>query len=186
MPNKTIYVRDEDARLWELAERLSGGSVSSLITEALRRYVAQHRPNSVTLPTGRILVVRYAGKYGAIKAIDQASEKRGGFIRYAWWYQPDGSGSFISSTAETGYGETRDYVPTNGEPGIGTIRHTPSLEIGPIELEWSMASDGYGYVYNGPPGHHSEEYELGLTNDTDISRVDGARLDFPQWASPNS
>jgi hypothetical protein len=186
MPNKTIYVRDEDAKLWEMAERLAGGSVSSLITEALRRYVAQHRPNSVTLPTGRILVVRYDGKYGAIKAIDQASEKRGGFIRYAWWYQPDGSGSFISSTAETGYGETRDYAPRDGGPDIGTIRQTPSLEIGPVELEWSMASDGYGYVYYGPPGNHSEEYELALTNETDISRVDGAHLDFLQWASPNS
>src|SRR3712207_5650116 len=97
MPTKTLYVRDEDVPLWEQAEKLAGGSASALITEVLRNYVAQfYSGNSVRLPTGRILVVRYAGKYGAIQAIDQASEERGGFIRYAWWYQPDGSGSFIS------------------------------------------------------------------------------------------
>ena len=38
-PNKTIYVREADAEVWEKAEKLAGGSVSALITEALRRYV---------------------------------------------------------------------------------------------------------------------------------------------------
>jgi hypothetical protein len=73
-----------------------------------------------------------------------------------------------------------------GESGISSIHQTPRLEIGPIELEWSMASDGYGYVYFGPPGARSEEYELALTDETDISRVDGTRLDFLQRALPDS
>jgi hypothetical protein len=46
MPNKTIYVRDADVELWEKAEKLSGGSVSRLIAEALRRYVAEREKNS--------------------------------------------------------------------------------------------------------------------------------------------
>ncbi len=41
MPNKTIYVREADREVWEKAERLAGGSVSALITEALRRYVEE-------------------------------------------------------------------------------------------------------------------------------------------------
>lgn len=41
MPNKTIYVKDSDRELWERAERLGGGSVSALLTEALRKYVEE-------------------------------------------------------------------------------------------------------------------------------------------------
>ena len=41
MPNKTIYVKDADREIWEKAEELAGGSVSALITEALRRYVEE-------------------------------------------------------------------------------------------------------------------------------------------------
>ncbi len=41
VPNKTIYVREADTELWDKAEKLAGGSVSSLITEALRRYVEE-------------------------------------------------------------------------------------------------------------------------------------------------
>lgn len=41
MPNKTVYVRQGDEEVWEKAEKLAGGSVSSLISEALRRYVEE-------------------------------------------------------------------------------------------------------------------------------------------------
>ncbi len=40
MPNKTIYVRDEDVSLFEEAEKLGGDSLSGIIAEALRRFVA--------------------------------------------------------------------------------------------------------------------------------------------------
>ena len=43
MPNKTIYVRDEDISLFEEAERLGGDSLSGIIAEALRRFVAVKR-----------------------------------------------------------------------------------------------------------------------------------------------
>ena len=41
VPNKTIYIREADADVWQRAEKLAGDSVSALITEALRRYVEQ-------------------------------------------------------------------------------------------------------------------------------------------------
>jgi hypothetical protein len=43
MPNKTIYVRAEDVSLFEEAEKLGGDSLSSVIAEALRRFVATKR-----------------------------------------------------------------------------------------------------------------------------------------------
>ena len=39
MPNKTIYVKDEDLNLFEEAEKLGGESLSGVIAEALRRFV---------------------------------------------------------------------------------------------------------------------------------------------------
>ena len=43
MANKTIYVKDEDLQIFEEAEKLGGDSLSSVIAEALRRFVAVKR-----------------------------------------------------------------------------------------------------------------------------------------------
>lgn len=39
MPNKTIYVSDSDLPLFQRAQELAGGNLSSAITAALRKYV---------------------------------------------------------------------------------------------------------------------------------------------------
>ena len=39
MPNKTIYVSDDDLRLYQRAQELAGGNLSAAIAAALRRYV---------------------------------------------------------------------------------------------------------------------------------------------------
>lgn len=39
MPNKTIYVSEEDLPIFERAQELSGANLSSAISQALRRYV---------------------------------------------------------------------------------------------------------------------------------------------------
>ncbi len=154
----------------------------SRLASELEESLAPERPyysgNAVGLPTGFILVVRHQGKYGAVKAIDQASADRGGFIRYAWWYQPDGSGSFINLNTQTGYGETHDHVPGVPETQPPPPSWWPELEIGPIKLEWSLSWDGYGYVYFGTHNSNHEEYELAITDKVDISKVEASRLEF--------
>lgn len=124
--------------------------------------------NAVGLPDGNILVVRHSGRYGAVKALQQTGTDRGASIRYQWWYQPNGSGSFSDTSVQSGYGETREDYPGP----------SPQLEVGPIELEWSVSGEGYGYVYFGPPGRHSQEYELALTYEADITRIRGTQLNF--------
>src|SRR5262245_33329451 len=45
-PRRSVYVRAEDQAIWDEAERLAqvrGDSLSPLIAQALREYVAQHR-----------------------------------------------------------------------------------------------------------------------------------------------
>ncbi|MET8149231.1 EXLDI protein [Actinoplanes sp. NPDC049668] len=39
MPNKTIYVSDDDLPLYQRAQELAGGTLSAAITSALRRFV---------------------------------------------------------------------------------------------------------------------------------------------------
>jgi EXLDI family protein len=39
MPNKTIYVSDDDLELYQRAQELAGGNLSAAIAAALRRYV---------------------------------------------------------------------------------------------------------------------------------------------------
>ena len=39
MPNKTIYVSDDDLPLFQRAQEIAGGKLSAAITAALRRYV---------------------------------------------------------------------------------------------------------------------------------------------------
>ncbi len=39
MPNKTIYVSDDDLQLYQRAQELAGGNLSAAIAAALRRYV---------------------------------------------------------------------------------------------------------------------------------------------------
>ena len=43
MPNKTIYVSEQDASLFEEAKNLAGEALSSVIARALREFVARHQ-----------------------------------------------------------------------------------------------------------------------------------------------
>jgi hypothetical protein len=42
MPQKTVYIRDEDLPLWEEAAKLSDGSLASVLADALRAHVERH------------------------------------------------------------------------------------------------------------------------------------------------
>lgn len=43
MPNKTIYVSQNDALIFEQAQQIAGEALSSVIAKALREYVARHQ-----------------------------------------------------------------------------------------------------------------------------------------------
>ena len=46
MPNKTIYVREEDLPVFEEAEKLGGDSLSAVIAQAVKRFVQVKRAES--------------------------------------------------------------------------------------------------------------------------------------------
>ena len=123
--------------------------------------------NAVGLLTGKILVIRKDSKYGAVLAVDQSSDKRGSFIKYAWWYQPDGSGQFLSPSTISGFGEAKESYPGSA----------PILNVGPIAVEWSIGGDGQGWVYfHGP--FSSSGCALAPTSEVDISKINAEVLHF--------
>ncbi len=166
--------------LEQLRSRLLALDVErSNLVHRVSGFLSSRRPvdseNGFGLPTGPILLVRFQGKVGALKAVDQASDSRGKFIRYAWWYLPDGSTDFSVPGVEFGFGETGEHLSSS-----------PKVEIGPIKLTWSMGGDGLGWVYYGNSAG-SPDYELAITREVDISRVDAKHFEFfphPKYRKP--
>ena len=75
MPNKTIYVSDADATLFEEAKEIAGVALSSVISKALREYVSRHTKKEHGMKEISLLV----GKY------DAELEKRFIGVRVAGW-----------------------------------------------------------------------------------------------------
>ncbi|HWI54412.1 MAG TPA: hypothetical protein VNT57_01860 [Desulfobacteria bacterium] len=159
-------VRQIETLLRELRESaLRHEEAEAKLRSIITNVQPPHGKRAMRLLTGQILLIRHLGKYAAVQAIDQASADRGGYIRYVWWYQPDGSGVFTAPETLTGFGET-------GE-GKGN-----QLEIGPLKLSWSKSDDGTGWVYFGPTIVPSPDFELAYTSETDIAKIDAAAFVF--------
>lgn len=58
MPNKTIYVSDNDAPLFEEAKNIAGTALSSVITQALKEYVTRQQKKAKGMQEVKILVGR--------------------------------------------------------------------------------------------------------------------------------
>jgi len=41
MPNRTIYIKLEEIKLWDRAREISAGKIASVVIEALKKYVAE-------------------------------------------------------------------------------------------------------------------------------------------------
>ncbi|MCL2140376.1 MAG: EXLDI protein [Dehalococcoidia bacterium] len=59
MPNKTIYVSQNDISVFDEAQQIAGEAMSSVIAKALREYVARHQEKSRGM---REISVRVGGK----------------------------------------------------------------------------------------------------------------------------
>jgi hypothetical protein len=72
VPNKTLYVKEADMQLWKEAEKLSGGRVSALVADALRRYVEEEKRKQEDMNEIEVLIgpsiytgrrVRFEGRW---------------------------------------------------------------------------------------------------------------------------
>ena len=160
MPNKTIYVREEDVSLFEEAEKLGGDSLSSVIAEALRRFVAtkkaeQQGMQEHTLPVGVLRSqgaddtrkVRFVGRLLAEAEVftGQTSDRRdrgtyyriyqtqAGKILVWWntWIRWDGENDLLDYAV-------LDALPDYNDEVVGKM-HGDIL--GPVELPGSLLQE---------------------------------------------
>ncbi|MEO8609414.1 MAG: EXLDI protein [Chloroflexota bacterium] len=85
MPNKTIYVSDDDLPLFERAQELAGANLSSAIVKALRRFIELEEARQRGLDEIIVLV----GTTGAHK------QKRFMGTRLARWFQKRSNGKGV-------------------------------------------------------------------------------------------
>jgi hypothetical protein len=125
---------------------------------------------AVLLPVGYIVLVRrpaYPPVLAAFRAEEQEVVGRGQyqkpFVRYSWWYQPDGDRTFRNAQTRTGYGESEELYPTAG----------PFIAVGQFLIAWSTGGTGRAwYYYHLPWTNVSSIYEFGLTCAVDVRKVD--------------
>ena len=96
MPNKTIYVSEDDLPLFERAQAMAGDSLSSAIVRALRRFIEIEEARQRGLEEITVLV----GKAGNFR------RKRFLGVRLVRWLQkvPTGKGTQILSVYRTAKG----------------------------------------------------------------------------------
>jgi hypothetical protein len=127
-----------------------------------------HAGSALRLDSGKIMVVRHNGHYGAIQALRQRSNENGNSIlEYEWWYQPNGTLDFERGIQNGVYKAIQ-------RPGDVIALVT----VGPIKLGWSRCSNSSGWLYFGPDPQGLDDYELAWTTLTDISKVSNTLLRF--------
>jgi EXLDI family protein len=127
MPNKTIYVSDDDLPLFERAQELAGANLSSAIVRALRRFIELEEAKQRGLEEIMVIVN------------SQGAHRRKRFMgqRLVRWLQetPGGKGTQILNVYRTARGQyalhTRtitDWVLEWGDPDF--VRHQENWGIG--------------------------------------------------------
>lgn len=117
MPNKTIYVSDDDLRLFERAQELAGANLSAAIVRALRRFIEVEEASQRGLDEITV-IVNTEGAHRRKRFLGQ---------RLVRWLQPtsDDEGTSIFSIYRTARGRyalhTRtiaDWNFADGDPDI--------------------------------------------------------------------
>jgi len=126
MPNKTIYVREGDRELWERAEKMAGGSLSGLLAEALRRYIAERESTGnddadeiiVEIESrGRMLKKRFYGRWLVDPSEEIRTGEPGHDAAMAWGVAVSRMGKIVVYTYHVNDGSKRwlDYYDSLDE-----------------------------------------------------------------------
>ncbi len=133
------------------------------------RYGLSKSGNAIRIPQNKILLIRHDNKYGALKVIKSGDD----FAEYEWYYQNDGTGVFISSTAMRGKGKVFEkYRAVEKTPTSQQVIDKGSelfIKFGEFKLEWSSGN----WIY-----FPDELTEMALTDKEDIRNINATD---PRW-----
>jgi len=111
------------------------------------------RDAALVIPTGRIVLVKREGTYGAFVILKQTMEPEA--VSYLWCVSSDGNGRL-------------------GEPNVRCFRNLgrSSIQFGPFAFMWSYSVPGSGYLYP------SAGTSVCVTEETSWNAIDAAA---PKW-----
>ena len=118
VPNRTIYVSEDDQQLYQRAQELAGGNLSAAITGALKRYVQAEDAHSAGFEDVVVKVGLGAGRKVRFSGIllgewFSTQHAEGAFTHYRVWRGPK---RFALHIERTEYFEMRD---AQGNPLTG-------------------------------------------------------------------
>jgi hypothetical protein len=130
VPNRTIYIREADAELWQEAERLAGGNISRLIADALRLYVddkdrKEQGMKSIKLDLGGIGSPRWVQFEGRWLVKPDEEDARPA--------DPSGEAGFFYGVALTRRGNIAVYIDHVDHHGDARLETFPSLDAAAVE-----------------------------------------------------
>jgi hypothetical protein len=141
--NKTIYVRDEDAPVWDRAKELAGDKLSPVIMDGLKRFVTEKEAEEAEMKGFERIVVRFNDSED--RAIPKAKAFNG-----KWIFPPtkpfkqsneQGDNLYYSAVALTAKGAAVFYTWEEDHEGRGCYGFTvfPSLEdaAGEQRVKWA-------------------------------------------------
>ena len=133
--------------------------------------VVKIRPNAISVPMGRIILIRKGPEYGAVKFTHFWFGKtvHDWYGKYESYYQGDGTGDFSKKNVLSRKGEVSTF-PDIGGCGLHWSLDNPNFRYGPFKLAWSPKSTVY-FFYFGQGGEGDYGIELAPTKWTDISQV---------------
>lgn len=137
MPNKTIYVSDDDMPLYKRAQELAGGSLSAAIGAALKRYVELHEAvdegyEEITVRVG--VGVGQKKRFSGV-LLGEWGRSQGGDVEVYRVYRSR-SGKFVVHTTRT-----QDWTSAQGDDGnwLKDLSWRSLLGIG--EQTWGSTSE---------------------------------------------
>jgi EXLDI family protein len=137
MPNKTIYVADDDLALFQRAQELVGGNLSGAVTTALRRFIELEEGrlegyDEVVLQVGHngVRQVRFSG--ALLGEFRDVNEQRTEHVRV---YRSR-KGKFVMHAQYSNWAEIADF--NGGITGLGSLREWKSWRrmLGVGDQDW--------------------------------------------------
>jgi hypothetical protein len=147
------------------------GSEKSFVNHSTTQFVVG--PSAVLMPQGFFLLIRKAGKIGAIRFtnFEPGSTVGTGKATYESYFQSDGSGSFRSPNVRKQTGEI-NLKPLKGVGRLSFQLGNDKVKVG----EWSFSSDYPPLLFMWPYGRSEKDYgyEFAPTSAQSVGEIDAS------------
>lgn len=143
--------------------------------DAISLQSSKRSNNAIEAQRGKFFLIKKGTDYAAVKLTEQIAKGDGGY-NYVWYWQNDGSGSFINKNAIKGKGEVFEkYSRTqkNGSTVVENIGGILHIKCENIKVQWSL--DRWVYLYS-PTGN----VEIALVDKKEIEDIDYLDKDI-EW-----